>query len=132
LDGGKSLEITSTLTTSDSMHETLKEVGKYKITVDIDNGGFVVNRELTTEFKVGGNYQVLVQYDPDIPNLQELVVQTITSANEIHIFWLLPQFVIMTAGEIMFSITSLQFSFTQVQKSEFVVVYLWFICNVVY
>ena len=28
--------------------------------------------------------------------------------------WLLPQFVVMTAAEIMFSITSLQFSYTQV------------------
>jgi dipeptide/tripeptide permease len=28
--------------------------------------------------------------------------------------WLLPQFIVMTAAEIMFSITSLQFSYTQV------------------
>ena len=48
------------------------------------------------------------------PNLSKLIVHKITSENELHIFLLLPQFVIMTAGEIMFSITSLQFSFTQV------------------
>ena len=32
-------------------------------------------------------------------------------------FWLLPQFVFMTAGEIMFSISSLQLSFTQAPET---------------
>lgn len=32
----------------------------------------------------------------------------------IHIAWQLPQIIVMTAAEIMFSITSLEFAFTQV------------------
>ena len=40
--------------------------------------------------------------------------ETIAQENNVQILWLLPQFIIMTAGEIMFSITTMQFSFTQV------------------
>ena len=72
--------------------------------------------ELGEELLQGANYQILLQFieEQDDPNLSKLIVHKITSENELHIFLLLPQFVIMTAGEIMFSITSLQFSFTQV------------------
>ena len=72
--------------------------------------------ELGEDLLQGANYQILLQYieGQENPNLSKLIVHKITSENELHIFLLLPQFVIMTAGEIMFSITSLQFSFTQV------------------
>lgn len=39
----------------------------------------------------------------------------IEKGNYIHIAWQLPQIIIMTAGEIMFSITALEFAFTQVK-----------------
>jgi solute carrier family 15 oligopeptide transporter 1 len=39
----------------------------------------------------------------------------VTPYNSIHMMWLLPQYFIITAGEVMFSVTGLQFSFTQVQ-----------------
>ena len=72
--------------------------------------------ELGEDLLQGANYQILLQFieGQEDPNLRNLIVHKITSENELHIFLLLPQFVIMTAGEIMFSITSLQFSFTQV------------------
>ena len=35
-------------------------------------------------------------------------------ANNVHIAWQLPQYVLMTAGEVMFSITGLEFSYSQV------------------
>lgn len=35
--------------------------------------------------------------------------------NYIHILWQLPQITVMTAAEIMFSITALEFAFTQVK-----------------
>uniref|UniRef100_A0A1B6DEB5 Uncharacterized protein n=3 Tax=Clastoptera arizonana TaxID=38151 RepID=A0A1B6DEB5_9HEMI len=37
--------------------------------------------------------------------------------NSVHILWLLPQYIIITAAEIMFSITGLEFSFTQAPLS---------------
>lgn len=41
----------------------------------------------------------------------------ITPANTIHILWLIPQYVVMTMGEVMFSVTGLEFSFTQAPAS---------------
>lgn len=41
----------------------------------------------------------------------------ITPANSVHILWLVPQYVIMTMGEVMFSVTGLEFSFTQAPVS---------------
>jgi solute carrier family 15 (oligopeptide transporter), member 1 len=46
--------------------------------------------------------------------LQTFLAHKITEENTVYIMWLLPQFIVMTAAEIMFSITSLQFSYTQV------------------
>lgn len=41
----------------------------------------------------------------------------ITPSNSIHILWLIPQYVVMTMGEVMFSVTGLEFSFTQAPAS---------------
>jgi solute carrier family 15 oligopeptide transporter 1 len=38
----------------------------------------------------------------------------ITPPNSLHMLWQLPQYVVITAGEIMFSITTLSFAFTEV------------------
>jgi solute carrier family 15 oligopeptide transporter 1 len=38
----------------------------------------------------------------------------VTPYSSVHMMWLLPQYFIITAGEVMFSVTGLQFSFTQV------------------
>ncbi|KAB7495191.1 Peptide transporter family 1, partial [Armadillidium nasatum] len=39
------------------------------------------------------------------------------SVPSLHMFWLLPQYVLISVGEIMFSITGLEFSFTQAPAS---------------
>lgn len=41
----------------------------------------------------------------------------ITPENSVHILWLIPQYVIITLGEVMFSVTGLEFSFTQAPAS---------------
>ena len=41
----------------------------------------------------------------------------LTKPNTISMLWLLPQYVILTAGEVLFSITSLAFAFTQAPES---------------
>ena len=38
-------------------------------------------------------------------------------ANNVHIAWQIPQYVLMTAGEVMFSITGLEFSYSQVSPT---------------
>ena len=40
-------------------------------------------------------------------------VLTITPENSVHILWLLPQYIVITMGEVMFSVTGLEFAFTQ-------------------
>merc|ERR1711862_491178 len=42
---------------------------------------------------------------------------TLTTPNSVHIFWLLPQILVITVGEIMFSVTGLEFSFSQAPDS---------------
>ena len=41
----------------------------------------------------------------------------VTSPNSVHIFWLLPQYFVVTVGEILFSITSMEFAYSQAPKS---------------
>lgn len=38
----------------------------------------------------------------------------VTPASSVHMLWLVPQYFVMTIAEVMFSVTGLQFSFTQV------------------
>ena len=40
----------------------------------------------------------------------------LTQENSIHMLWLLPQYFVITTGEIMLSITGLEFSYSQVIK----------------
>jgi dipeptide/tripeptide permease len=54
---------------------------------------------------------------------QPVVEHKITEENTVYIMWLLPQFIVMTAAEIMFSITSLQFSYTQVRIQGIILKY---------
>merc|ERR1712223_1701875 len=106
--------------TGDTHFEELLSIGNY--TFSLKRGNDVLfTQALGQDLKQGANYQILIQYDEfDTENtypVKNVLVHKITDENELHIFLLLPQFVIMTAGEIMFSITSLQFSFTQAPES---------------
>lgn len=64
--------------------------------------------------KQGGCYVALISKDKDTYKAQMI---TVTKPNSVHILWLIPQYVVITAGEIMFSITGLEFSFTQAPVS---------------
>lgn len=37
----------------------------------------------------------------------------LTNPNSIHMLWLIPQYVVLTLGEVMFSVTGLEFSYSQ-------------------
>lgn len=49
-------------------------------------------------------------------NMVTVHVMEDVQANNIHIAWQIPQYVLITAGEVMFSITGLEFSYSQVKS----------------
>ncbi|XP_046824212.1 peptide transporter family 1 isoform X1 [Vespa crabro] len=63
------------------------------------------------EFKLGGVYTI-VGYDMG-NNETKLSINTVTPPNSMHLFWLLPQYIVITMAEVMFSVTGLEFAFTQ-------------------
>jgi hypothetical protein len=56
-------------------------------------------------------------YKKSAPEQANLDV-AITPPNSLHMLWQLPQYVLITAGEIMFSIPTLAFAFTEVTAAE--------------
>lgn len=65
----------------------------------------------TADLKLGAVY-ALVGHQKD--NLEfELSLETVTSPNSLSILFLIPQYVIMTMGEVMFSVTGLEFAYSQ-------------------
>ncbi|XP_034945797.1 peptide transporter family 1 isoform X2 [Chelonus insularis] len=87
-------------------HTTIAELdpGTYEVKV---NG--IVRKEITV--KLGGVYTLEI-YVPS-KDLVEVNSITVTEPNSMHILWMIPQFIIITMGEVMFSITGLEFAFTQ-------------------
>ncbi|CAO1383568.1 unnamed protein product [Diamesa tonsa] len=69
----------------------------------------------STHFSLGGVYAVSVNEDKSRNfHIKEHII---TQPNSIHMLWLIPQFVIMTAAEVMFSVTGLEFSYSQAPDS---------------
>jgi len=64
----------------------------------------------------GGVYNILLSKNP-ADNEMEVISYTLTSPNTVHILWLLPQYIVITVGEVMFSITGLEFSYSQAPET---------------
>ncbi|XP_017472599.1 PREDICTED: peptide transporter family 1-like [Rhagoletis zephyria] len=78
--------------------------GTYQILVD--------NVEIVSVYlKVGGIYTILINEDSSGQYRNNVLV--VTEPNSMSIFWLIPQYVIMTLGEVLFSVTGLEFSYAQ-------------------
>ena len=59
---------------------------------------------------MGASYNIFVTGN-DVNHL--VTDDMIVEDNKIHIMWLLPQYTIVTIGEILFSITSMEFAYSQ-------------------
>ena len=94
----------------DSEYEKVKGIHEHRLFVAID--GNEPTEKIKWDFKSGANYQFLIFGN-------ETTVHQITEENKYHIFWQLPQYAIMTSGEVMFSITALEFAFSQVRNRFF-------------
>ncbi|XP_048005679.1 peptide transporter family 1 isoform X1 [Leguminivora glycinivorella] len=85
------------------------ERGSYDVVV----GGQTVLTDYS--FQTGGVYTINVYEDSNGNYVADGV--TITPPNGVHILWLIPQYVVITMAEVMFSVTGLEFSFTQAPAS---------------
>lgn len=87
------------------------EIGTYDILMNTDTnlGSLSIDQ--------GGVYTLLVSRNISEDNSISVNNFILTEPNTIHILWLLPQYFVITVGEIMFSITGLEFSYSQAPES---------------
>ena len=73
----------------------------------------------------GGVYSLTIAKD-QLSQDTKMLKHTLTTPNIVHMLWLLPQIIIITVGEIMFSITGIEFAYSQAPESmKSVVQALW-------
>ena len=71
-----------------------------------------------TRVEQGGVYTFVVTKElGDSESQMRAVLHTFTTPNSIHILWQFPQYFIITASEVMFSVTGLEFSYSQAPAS---------------
>lgn len=84
----------------------LKVGGVYSINVINVNSAYVSSFSLNFKKKTVSKFF-----------FQRFNIYEVTPANGVNMLWIIPQYVIMTLGEVMYSITGLEFSFTQAPQS---------------
>ncbi|XP_077280577.1 solute carrier family 15 member 2 isoform X2 [Temnothorax americanus] len=102
--------LVSSLEFSQSKLEKIEDPGEYDVYLD------ETLLEKNVPFKLGGVYTVVGSHIKHGDKIAGKTVQ-VTPPNSLHMAWMLPQYIIITMGEVMFSVTGLQFAFTQAPVS---------------
>jgi len=95
---------------------------KYKLTVIIpanetaNRSQRFINVTSDLDPLLGGNYLLILKKDEGDNSLSSMSF-TVTEPNSVHMLWLLPQYIVITIAEVMFSVTGLEFSFAQAPGS---------------
>jgi len=96
------------VTTWDSLPAKMEHTKEHILTVGCQDTWEFNN---TMEYEVGASYDIFLTGEDDVS------VYEVITPNSVHIFWLLPQYFVVTVGEILFSITSMEFAYSQAPKS---------------
>lgn len=96
-----------------------EELGNFTNQVDVPAGWYYVfvddlELESNKELRLGGVYTVIISQSAATAQSKLFLI---TQPNSVSMLWLIPQYVVVTLGEVMFSITGLEFSFTQAPVS---------------
>merc|ERR1711988_1112065 len=92
--------------TGDYSNYSSVEIGDYKVFLNTSDSSEHLG---SSRVEQGGVYSLVVARDPQTNRLRPLL-HTLTTPNSIHILWQVPQYFIITASEVMFSVTGLEFS----------------------
>ncbi|KAH8420456.1 hypothetical protein KR009_010559, partial [Drosophila setifemur] len=82
----------------------------YELTTGIYEVQVAEHPLVEVELRAGGVYSLLIAQDRE--GFVSRVVE-VTPPNSMSMLWLIPQYVVMTLGEVMFSVTGLEFSYSQ-------------------
>ncbi|XP_067640955.1 peptide transporter family 1-like isoform X2 [Eurosta solidaginis] len=69
----------------------------------------------TVKLEVGGIYTILIAEESSSEYHSNIVI--VTNPNSVSILWQIPQYVVMTLGEVLFSVTGFEFSYSQAPDS---------------
>ncbi|XP_045033705.1 solute carrier family 15 member 1 isoform X2 [Daphnia magna] len=78
----------------------------------------------------GGVYRVVIQKALNESDFYHVMTVEVTPPNSVNILWLLPQYFVVTVGEVMFSVAGLTFSYSQAPTSmKSVMQSIWLLVN---
>ena len=86
----------------------LEAIGEYSVEVKGCRDGWSPVPIELERMEQGGNYNLVL-----VGDTPTMVWYRVTEPNSIHIFWLLPQYLVISVCEVLFSITSLEFAYSQ-------------------
>merc|ERR1719450_302071 len=80
----------------------------------------------TMEYKVGASYDLF------ITGQNTVTVYEVVTPNTVHILWLLPQYIVVTVGDVLFTVTSMEFAYSQAPETmKSIIQALWLMTSAV-
>lgn len=115
--GAKGKEVLYPITGNSSTGYTnLSNIAPGKYVVKLLTVDDIVVATCNTAVRNGGVYMMTFVQDQNNKSVQCMTHMTI-EPNSLHMFYQIPQYVLITAGEVMFSVTGLEFSYSQAPTS---------------
>ncbi|EDV34193.1 uncharacterized protein Dana_GF21180, isoform A [Drosophila ananassae] len=97
-----------------------EELAREMLLTRVNTGNYdvIVDETIVTSlhFSTGGVYTLML-WEDNVDKRFDFKLLEITEPNSMSILWLIPQYVVMTLGEVMFSVTGLEFSYAQAPPS---------------